>query len=99
MYPYHCLSGKNRFIIKKCKAQTSVVFKNTRGVTLCLHTHRLIVNRFQAMRRPTGFTMDYSYVALGVDVWCPYVVVVVMCMCVCGGDALLGGGGGGGGGG
>ena len=45
------------------------------------------------MRRPTGFTMDYSYVALCVDVWCPDVVVVVMCMCVCGGGALVGGGG------
>ena len=51
------------------------------------------------MRRPTGFTMDYSYVALDVDVWCPDVVVVVvmcMCVCVCGGGALVGGGGGGG---
>ena len=84
---------KNRFIIKKFKAQTSVVFKNTRGVTLCLHTHRLIVNRFQAMRRPTGFTMNYSYVALDVDVWCPDVVVVVV-MCVCRGCSCLGGGGG-----
>ena len=53
------------------------------------------------MRRPTGFTMDYSYVALTVDVWCPD-VVVVMCMCVAGGGgggggggALVGGGGGG----
>ena len=45
------------------------------------------------MRRPTGFTKDYSYVALDVDVWCPDVVVVVMCMCVCG-VLLLGGGGG-----
>ena len=56
---------------------TVVVFKNTRGVTLCLHTHRLIVNRFQAMRRPTGFTMGNSYVALDVDMWCPDVLVVV----------------------
>ena len=32
--------------------------------------HRLIVNQFQAMRRPTGFTMDNSYVAFG----CRYVV-------------------------
>ena len=68
-------------------------------MTLCLHTHQLIVNRFQAMRRPTGFTMDYSYVALDV-VWCPdVVVVVVMCMCECvcvwGGGALVWGGGGG----
>ena len=49
------------------------------------------------MRRPTGFTMDHSKVALDVDVWCPdVVVVVVMCMCVCvwGGGALVGGGGG-----
>ena len=46
------------------------------------------------MRRPTGFTMDYSYVALDVVVWCPDVVVVVMCMCVCvEGVLLLGGGG------
>ena len=52
------------------------------------------------MRRPTGFTKDYSYVALDVDVRCPDVVVVVMMMCVCvcvGGGALVGGGGGGGG--
>ena len=51
------------------------------------------------MRRPTGFTMDYFYVALDVDVWCPDVVVVaVMCVCVWGGGvggALVGGGGGG----
>ena len=81
---------KNRFIIKKLKAQTSVVFKNIRGVTLCLHTHQLIVNRFQAIRRPTGFTMDYYYVALDV-------CVVPRCrggggdvyVCVC----VLGGGG------
>ena len=79
---------KNLFII----AQTVVVFKNIRGVTLCLHTHRLIVNRFQAMRRPTGFTIDNSYVALDVDMCCPDVVVVVV---VCGGGALGGGGGGG----
>ena len=85
---------------KEIQAQTSVDFKNTRGVTLCLHTHRLIVNRFQAMRRPTGFTMDYSKVALDVDVWCPDVVVVVMCMCVCvcvcvcGGCSCWGAGGG-----
>ena len=87
---------KNRFIIKKFKAQTSVVFKNIRGVTLCLHTHRLIVNRFQAMRRPTGFTMDYYYVALDV-------CVVPRCrggggdvyVCVCGGGGALVGGGGG----
>ena len=50
------------------------------------------------MRRPTGFTMDYSKVALDVDVWCPdVVVVVVMCMCVCvggGGCSCWGGGGG-----
>ena len=59
--------------------------------------HRLIVNRFQAMRRPTGFTMNYSKVALDVDVWFPDVVVVVvmcMCVCVCGGGGLLLGGGG-----
>ena len=64
---------KKLFIVKKFKAQTFVVFKNIRGVTLCLHTHRLIVNRFQAtcMRRPTGFTMDNSYVALEFDVWRP----------------------------
>ena len=49
-------------------------------MTLCLHTHRLIVNRFQAMRRPTGFTMDNSYVALDVDVWCPDVVPVSVCV-------------------
>ena len=59
--------------------------------------HWLIVNRFQAMRRPTGFTKDYSYVALDVDVWCPdVVVVVVMCMCVWGGGGALVRGGGGG---
>ena len=47
------------------------------------------------MRRPTGFTMDYSYVALDVDVWCPDVVVaVVICVCVWG-VLLMGGGGGG----
>ena len=84
---------KNLFII----AQTVVVFKNIRVVTLCLHTHRLIVNRFQVMRRPTGFIKDNSYVALDVDMWCPDVVVVVMCMCVCvcvwGGGGLVGGGG------
>ena len=74
---------KNLFI----KAQTVVVFKNIRGVMLCLHTHQLIVNRFQAMRRPTGFTMDNSYVALDVDMWCPDDVVVV---CLCEG-ALVGG--------
>ena len=80
---------KNLFII----AQTVVVFKNIRVVTLCLHTHRLIVNRFQAMRRPTGFIKDNSYVALDVDMWCPdVVVVVVVCVCV-GGGVLLGGGG------
>ena len=50
------------------------------------------------MRRPTGFTMDNSYVALDVDMWCPDVVVVVvvracLCVCVCGGVLLLGGGG------
>ena len=46
------------------------------------------------MRRPTGFTKDYSYVALDVGVWCPDVVVVVMCMCVCVcvGGALVRGG-------
>ena len=70
---------KNLFII----AQTVVVFKNIRGVTLCLHTHRLIVNRFQA-------TKDNSYVALDVDMWCPDVVVVYVCV---GGGALVGGGG------
>ena len=75
-------------------AQTVVVFKNIRVVTLCLHTHRLIVNRFQAMRRPTGFIKDNSYVALDVDLWCPDVVVVVRA-CVCVGVLLLGGGGGG----
>ena len=37
--------------------------------------------------------MDYSYVALDVDVWCPDVVVVVV-MCVCRGCSCLGGGGG-----
>ena len=47
------------------------------------------------MRRPTGFTMDNSYVALDVDMWCPDVVVVVVCVCVWGGGALVGGGGGG----
>ena len=79
---------KNLFII----AQTVVVFKNIRVVTLCLHTHRLIVNRFQAMRRPTGFIKDNSYVALDVDLWCPDVVVVVVVRaCVCGG-VLVGGG-------
>ena len=81
---------KNLFII----AQTVVVFKNIRVVALCLHTHRLIVNLFQAMRRPTGFTMDNSYVALDVDMWCPDVVVVVVVVvrvCVCGeGGALVG---------
>ena len=76
--------------MKKFKAQTFVVFKNIRGVTLCLHTHRLIVNRFQAMRRPTGFTNVTSYVALDVDVWCPDVVAVSMCV----GVLLFGGGGG-----
>ena len=46
------------------------------------------------MGRPTGFTMDYSYVALDVDVWCPdVVVVVVMCVCVCVEGVLLFGGG------
>ena len=45
------------------------------------------------MRRPTGFTMDNSYVALNVDMWCPDVVVVVV-VCVCGEGALDGGGGG-----
>ena len=64
-------------------------------MTLCLPTkctHRLI----QAMRRPTGFTMDNSYVALDhVDVWCPDVVVMVR-VCACVGVLLLGGGGGGG---
>ena len=54
------------------------------------------------MRRPTGFTMDNSYVALDVDMWCPDVVVVsvsllvcvcvCVCACVCGGGALVGGG-------
>ena len=44
----------------------------------------------QAMRRPTGFIKDNSYVALDVDMWCPDVVVV--CVSVCGG-ALVGGGG------
>ena len=85
---------KNLFIVKKFKAQTFVVFKNIRGVTLCLHTHRLIVNRFQAMRRPTGFTNVTSYVAPDVDVWCPDVVSV--CVCVCGGGGALVWGGGGG---
>ena len=47
------------------------------------------------MRRPTGFTMDNSYVALDVDVWYPDVVVVVV-MCMCRGCSCLGGGGGGG---
>ena len=32
------------------------------------------------MRRPAGFTMDNSYVALDVDVWCPDVVAVSMCV-------------------
>ena len=68
-----------------------VVFKNIRVVTLCLHTHRLIVNRFQAMGRPTGFIKDKSYVALDIDMWCPDVVVV--CVFV-GGSSCLGGGGG-----
>ena len=80
---------KNLFIVKKFKAQTFVVFKNIRSVTLCLHTHRLIVNQFQAMRRPTGFTMDNSYVTLDVDVWCPNVVPVPVCV----GVLLFGGGG------
>ena len=83
---------KNLFII----AQTVVVFKNIRVVTLCLYTHRLIVNRFQAMRRPTGFIKDHSYVALDIDMWCPdVVVVVVVCVCVWGGGGvvLLGEGG------
>ena len=43
----------------------------------------------QAMRRPTGFTMDNSYVALDVDVWCPNVVPVSVCV----GVLLFGGGG------
>ena len=43
------------------------------------------------MRRPTGFTMDNSYVAVDVDVWCPNVVPVSVCV----GVLLLGGGGGG----
>ena len=53
----------------------------------------------QAMRRPTGFIKDNSYVTLDVDMWCPdVVVVVVVCVyvCVCvwgGGGALVGGGG------
>ena len=81
---------KNLFII----AQTVVVFKNIRVVTLCLHTHRLNVNRFQAMRRPTGFIKDSSYVALDVDMWCPDVVVVeVVRARVCVGGSLVGGGG------
>ena len=46
------------------------------------------------MRRPTGFTMDNSYIALDVDVWCPDIVA----MSVCGGALVWGGGGGGGGG-
>ena len=52
-----------------------------------MYTRRLIVNRFQAMGRPTGLTMDYSYVVLDIDVWCPdvVVVVVVVVVCVCGG--------------
>ena len=48
------------------------------------------------MRRPTGFTKDNFYVALDVDMGCPYVVVVVMCVCVWGGGGgwvlLIGGG-------
>ena len=44
-----------------------------------------------------GFTMDNSYVALDVDMWCPDVVLVVSywCVCVCswGWGALVGGGG------
>ena len=56
----------------------------------------------QAMRLPTGFIKDNSYVALDVDMWCPDVVVVVVlrarvCVCVWGGGVLLLGGGGGGG--
>ena len=42
------------------------------------------------MRRPTGFTMDNSYVALDVDVWCPDVVPVSVCV----GVLLFEGGGG-----
>ena len=63
-------------------------------MTLCLHTHQLIVNRFQAMRRPTGFIKDNSYVALDVDMWCPDVVVVVVRtrVCVWGGVLVRGGG-------
>ena len=48
------------------------------------------------MRRPTGFTMDNSYVTLDVDMWCPdvvVVVVVVVVVCVCGVGAFVGGGG------
>ena len=78
---------KKSFYLEKFKAQTFVVLKNNCGATLCLHMHPLIENLFQAMRRPTGFTMDNSYLALDVDVWCPDVVVVVVCVC--------GGGGGG----
>ena len=59
------------------------------------------------MSRPTGFTMDSSYVALDVDMWCPDVVVVsvsllvcvcmcvCVCVCECGGGALVFWGGGG----
>ena len=47
------------------------------------------------MRRPTGFTMDNSYVAVDVDVWCPNVVPVSVCVCVWGGGGAIVGGGGG----
>ena len=55
----------------------------------------------QAMRLPTGFIKDNSYVALDVDMWCPDVVVVVVlrarvCVCVWGGGCSCWGGGGGG---
>ena len=46
---------------------------------------------FQAMRLPTGFTNDNSYIALDVDVWSPDVVAVSVCV----GVLLFGVGGGG----
>ena len=45
-----------------------------------------------------GFTMDNSYVALDVDMWCPDVLVMVVVVCVWWGCSCWGGGGGGGGG-
>ena len=63
-----------------------------------MFTYAPVDYRFQAMRRPTGFIKDNSYVALDVDMWCPDVVVVVVVVCVCvggGGGGLVWGGGGG----